>query len=353
MKNCFMKKLLSSFLALTMVATVVPANVVSAAEGQTQVVKDQNKQSQAKKASKWSDKTKTGLIAGCAAFLLAAIQANLYFKLNLAKKEAEELKNMTANSTNEEINDQLKKALEEMNGVVNQTKGLEEAIKNATKKLNITNKDAMVTVNPTSEEIKSQFEHIKNWLIGELSQQKNANATMTSKNLSYDGEFDLRDGLSKKDLDKILKDNLYDIVTAMRAMDIRTGNIENQLEERLTSTPNLYWWLITVAATSGAVLMPTFSARAVATFFLYACGFLIDGMRLFASDFFDKRKWNLLELMSSNNNTESVPTLTSKNATNNTKSAPTLSPTPTLTSKNATNKTEFSPSPTPALMPTR
>ncbi len=121
MKNCFMKKLLSSFLALTMVATVVPANVVSAAEGQTQVVKDQNKQSQAKKASKWSDKTKTGLIAGCAAFLLAAIQANSYFKLNLAKKEAEKLKNMTANSTNEEI---FKKALEEMNGVVNQTKKL-------------------------------------------------------------------------------------------------------------------------------------------------------------------------------------------------------------------------------------
>lgn len=144
MKNCFMKKLLSSFLALTMVATVIPANVVSAVEAQTQVVKDQNKQSQAKKASKWSDKTKAGLIAGCAAFLLAAIQANLYFKLNLAKKEAEKLKNMTANSTNEEFNDQFKKAINEINSAINQTKG----------------------------EVKTQLEGTKKWLSEGLDQAK-------------------------------------------------------------------------------------------------------------------------------------------------------------------------------------
>ncbi len=219
----------------------------------------------------------------------------------------------------------------------------------------------MVTGNLTSEEIKAQFEHIKNWLIGELSQQKNANATMTSKKLPYDGEFDLRDELSKKDLAEI-KDNLYDILMAMRAMDMRTGKIEDQLKERPTgkiedqlkerptSTPNFWWWLITVAATAGATIMPDAPMKLVWTLTMGACGVLID----VASNSFNKRNWRLLELMSSNNNTEPFPfptlrpklTLTSKNATNNTESVP------TVTSKNATNNTKFSPSPTPAPMPT-
>ena len=196
MKNCFMKKLLSSFLALTMVVTVVPANVVSAAGAQTQVVKnDQNKQSQTKKASYWSDKTKTGLIAGCAAFLLAAVQASLYFKLNLAEKAIEELNKTTTNQTNEEFNAQFKKAMEELKTMTaNQTDEefnaqFEKAIK-----------EIKMATNQTNEEIKTQLEGTIKLLSEELSQAKaqinslanNANMAATQVDINAGGS-----GLSK------------------------------------------------------------------------------------------------------------------------------------------------------------
>lgn len=196
MKNCFMKKLLSSFLALTMVVTVVPASVVSAAGAQTQVVKnDQNKQSQTKKASYWSDKTKTGLIAGCAAFLLAAVQASLYFKLNLAEKAIEELNKTTTNQTNEEFNAQFKKAMEELKTMTaNQTDEefnaqFEKAIK-----------EIKMATNQTNEEIKTQLEGTIKLLSEELSQAKaqinslanNANMAATQVDINAGGS-----GLSK------------------------------------------------------------------------------------------------------------------------------------------------------------
>ncbi len=196
MKNCFMKKLLSSFLALTMVVTVVPANVVSAAGAQTQVVKnDQNKQSQTKKASYWSDKTKTGLIAGCAAFLLAAVQASLYFKLNLAEKAIEELNKTTTNQTNEEFNAQFKKAMEELKTMTaNQTDEefnaqFEKAIK-----------EIKMATNQTNEEIKTQLEGTIKLLSEGLSQAKaqinslanNANMAATQVDINAGGS-----GLSK------------------------------------------------------------------------------------------------------------------------------------------------------------
>lgn len=134
MKNCFMKKLLSSFLALTMVVTAVPANVVSAADEQAQVVKAQNNKPAAAKAAKkvisWSNKAKTGVVAACAALALsvaAAVQATLYFRLNLAKKEIEGLnekldgQNKNLDDQANKFNDQLDELKALLNGVTNQT----------------------------------------------------------------------------------------------------------------------------------------------------------------------------------------------------------------------------------------
>ncbi len=335
MKNCFMKKLLSSFLALTMVATVVPANVVSAAEGQTQVVKDQNKQSQAKKASKWSDKTKTGLIAGCAAFLLAAIQANLYFKLNLAKKEAEELKNGTANPTNEKINDQLKKAIEEMNGVVNQTKKLlSEEWDQAKTKFNSLENNANMTALKLDD-----LENNMNMTALELYDLKN-NMNMTALEL-----YDL-----KKDIN----------TTATPQMD----SLANKKEPRMVfkaidSLVDLAWRGASVVAflqfwVNRNDLDPRFTAALLGGMSLLelGCSSFSSEKAWEATKYGFGKAWNatpktFANLFKGNNSTLTNITKAGTEEKNNTESVP------TVTSKNATNNTKFSPSPTPAPIPTR
>lgn len=102
MKKCFMKKLLSSFLALTMVVTTVPANVVSATTEKqlTQEAKKQNKQkvgnlfSKAKKIAATVAENSSTVLNGAAAGASAVLAGATYLNVS---KQIKELKKTVDN----------------------------------------------------------------------------------------------------------------------------------------------------------------------------------------------------------------------------------------------------------------
>lgn len=148
MKKCFVKKLLSSFLALTMVVTAVPANVVSATEvQQAQVTNTQNSKlasvkAAAKKASNYinSDKLFT-FYSSCLLCLTVVFGGSICVLLEHGKRQWEALTDhkKKINKLIEEKDVQLKELMdlqrEEFNKLQEEIKTLTQGLssyKNAT-----------------------------------------------------------------------------------------------------------------------------------------------------------------------------------------------------------------------------